>query len=113
MIQLLLVVLYFAHLVLATSINTTGSNCPPPDATTRSVWKILGSCGLTLLICVWHSMHFNVPPLRGEQSVVQVPNSLLLLSSFAAPELIVGIAIGEWWEARRRVILFRGMSFQQ
>ena len=44
--------------------NSTTSLCPSSDAPAcnhRSIWGILASCGLTLLICVWHAVHPNVP----------------------------------------------------
>ena len=113
MIQLLFVFLYFSHLVLGASTDTAGSNCPPPDATSRSVWSILGNCGLTLLICVWHAIHFDVPHPGEGWYVTSKFKCIEVLASFFAPETIVGCAVDEWWNARRKVIRFRGMSFQQ
>ena len=112
MIQLLFVFLYFSHLVLGTSADATSSDCPPPDATTRSVWSILGNCGLTLLICVWHSIHFDVPKPGEEWRETLREKCMGVLASFFAPEIVVGMAVGEWWKARRKVIRYRGVSFQ-
>ena len=73
----------------------------------RSVWSILGSCALTLLICVWQAIHFDLNYSSVDRSWVPV---MLALSSFFAPEVVVSIAAEEWVKARNHVILFRGMS---
>ncbi|KAG6374701.1 hypothetical protein JVT61DRAFT_4070 [Boletus reticuloceps] len=110
MLRLLLVLFYLAQLVQGTSTNTTSPSCPPPDGTTRSVWSILGSCALTLLICVWHSIHFDI--IEGEWTKVWSMKSLGILGSFVAPEVIVAWAAADWKGARERVIEFRDEGYE-
>ncbi|KAG6375917.1 hypothetical protein JVT61DRAFT_2785 [Boletus reticuloceps] len=105
----LFTLLYIAQLVQGTSTNTTSSSCPPPDGTTRSLWGILGSCVSTLLICVWHTIHFDLPGFNKES--YKKPAALVLLSFFA-PEVVVGFACKEWLEAHQHVIRFRKKGYE-
>ncbi|KAF8836246.1 hypothetical protein BDN67DRAFT_984058, partial [Paxillus ammoniavirescens] len=46
----------------AASTNAT-CECPAPNPTSsnyRSVWSILGTCALTLLICIWNAAYPNI-----------------------------------------------------
>jgi hypothetical protein len=56
---------------------------------------------------------FRRLPPREEWNVPLESRCTRALLSFIAPEVIVGLAVVEWWQARRKVIRFRGMSFQQ
>ena len=112
MIRLLLfIVLYLAQIVQGASTDTTSSSCPPPDASSRSIWSILGSCALTLLICIWQAIHPDVPPHeRGWNNLLSCSRRLVFgVISFIAPELVICFAAGEWESARSTVKLFRGM----
>ncbi|KAG6374685.1 hypothetical protein JVT61DRAFT_4054 [Boletus reticuloceps] len=108
MLRLLLALFYLTQLVQGTSTNTTDSSCPPLDGQTRSVWSILGSCALTLLICVWHTIHFDFP--RHTHDWIEKPVGLVLLSFFA-PEMVVMVATYQWWEARRKVNRFHEKGY--
>ncbi|KAF8441044.1 hypothetical protein L210DRAFT_3538972 [Boletus edulis BED1] len=105
----LFALLYISQLVQGTSINTTSSSCPPPDGTTRSLWGILGSCVTTLLICVWYTIHVDLPGFNKE--LYKKPAALILLSFFA-PEVVVGFACKERLEARQHVIRFRKKGYE-
>ena len=99
---------YLTGIVQAVASNSTCPSCPQPacDGTTRSVWSILGSCALTLLICVWHAIHLNVYSSQAEWLSNLV---LLILAAFFAPEFVVMVASQEFWVARDKVNKFRGM----
>ncbi|KAF8414474.1 hypothetical protein L210DRAFT_3467189 [Boletus edulis BED1] len=57
----------------------------------RSIWSILGSCALTLLICVWHAIHFDI--LRDEEwNMIWLLKGLCVVGSLVAPEAIVAYA---------------------
>ncbi|KAF8548077.1 hypothetical protein OG21DRAFT_1471674 [Imleria badia] len=101
MIHPLIIFLYLARVVQGTSTDTTSHSCPPPDGTTRSLWSILGSCALTLLICVWQAIHPPVPPHRKKWPMGQT--LLLTIASFLLPEMTVYTAVSQWWKARRIV----------
>ncbi|KAF8447178.1 hypothetical protein L210DRAFT_894835 [Boletus edulis BED1] len=99
-----------AQLVQETTSNTIYStSCPPPDGTTRSVWSILGSCALTLLICVWHTIHYDLPRSRKAWYKKRVGFVLL---SFFAPEVVVALASMEWLEACQTVNRFRDEGYE-
>ncbi|KAI9567948.1 hypothetical protein HD554DRAFT_1991439, partial [Boletus coccyginus] len=70
----------------------------PPDASSRSIWSILGSCALTLLICIWLAIHPDIPPHeQGWNSLLAWCRRLVIgIISFIAPEVVVCIAAGEW-----------------
>ncbi|KAF8127434.1 hypothetical protein EV363DRAFT_1266966 [Boletus edulis] len=94
MLHLLLILFHLAQLVQGTSTNTTDSSCPPLDGTTRNVGSILGSCALTLLICVWHAIHFTIH--QDEWTTTWWFKGLCVLGSFVAPEAIVAWAARDW-----------------
>ncbi|KAF8551311.1 hypothetical protein OG21DRAFT_296564 [Imleria badia] len=110
MIHLLFVFLYLAQLAQGTSTDTTSSICPPPDGTTRSFWSIVGSCALTLLICVWHAIHFDLPKEEWYSNLLS--KGSLVLAAFFMPEVIIADATEEWWKARRKVIWFRDKGYE-
>ncbi|KAN0084429.1 hypothetical protein V8E55_007933 [Tylopilus felleus] len=101
---------YLTGIVQAVASNSTCPSCPQPacDGTTRSVWSILGSCALTLLICVWHAIHLNVYSSQAEWLSNLV---LLILAAFFAPEFVVMVASQEFWVARDKVNKFRGYEW--
>ncbi|KAF8142079.1 hypothetical protein EV363DRAFT_1443990 [Boletus edulis] len=111
MLRLLLVFFYLTQLVQGTPTSITDSSCPPPDGMTRSIWSILGSCALTLLICVWHAIHFDIL-CDEEWNTVWLLNGLSVVGSFVAPEAIVAYAARDWKRARERVIEFRDEGYE-
>ncbi|KAG6374678.1 hypothetical protein JVT61DRAFT_4047 [Boletus reticuloceps] len=103
MLHLLLILFHLAQLVQGTSTNTTDSSC-------RNVWSILSSCALTLLICVWHAIHFTIH--QDEWTTTWWFKGLCVLGSFVAPEAIVVWAARDWKSARERVIEFRDEEYE-
>ncbi|KAI9567575.1 hypothetical protein HD554DRAFT_976480 [Boletus coccyginus] len=103
MIHPLFVFLYLAQIVQGASTDTTSSSCPPTDATSRSVWSILGSCALTLLICVWQAIHPDIPPHQQRWSKVWQGRLIIVITSFFFPEGMVFVAARQWRDARRKV----------
>ena len=95
--------LFLVKLSRADPTNSTTTECPSSDATAcdyRSVWSILASCGLTLLICVWHAVHPNVPLPHYKWYHIFVYRLLLMGSTFFAPEFILLEGYAEWDKAR-------------
>ncbi|KAF8551324.1 hypothetical protein OG21DRAFT_1512927 [Imleria badia] len=103
MIHALFVILYLVHNVQAST------SCPPPDGPTRSLWNILWNCVLTLLICVWHAIHPDVPPLEHKwwEFWRNLDTLIFAVSCFFLPELIVCIASRQWWNAWCKAKEFR------
>ena len=100
---------HLAQIVYGIDTNSTTSSFPQPsgDGTTRSVWSILGSCAVTLLICIWHAIHFDIVY---EDDLFYGGSVRLILWAIFGPEVVVSNAVQQWWGARRMVTTFRGMS---
>ena len=106
-----LLLFYLVHLtqiVYGIDTNSTTSSFPQPsgDGTPRSIWSILGSCAVTLLICVWHAIHFDI--VYKDDLFYGGPVRLVLWAIFG-PEVVVSAAVEQGWKARRMVTAFRGM----
>ncbi|KAI9567938.1 hypothetical protein HD554DRAFT_2263930, partial [Boletus coccyginus] len=116
MIRLLLFIfLYLSQIVQGTpSTNTMSSSCPSPDASSRSIWSILGSCALTMLICIWQAIHPNVPlHEQGWNSLLAWCRRLVFgIITFIALELVVCAAAEEWRDVRRTVQLFHEKGYE-
>ncbi|KAF8548076.1 hypothetical protein OG21DRAFT_807562 [Imleria badia] len=106
MIHVMSVILYLAHTVQGTS-----TTCPPSDGTPRSVWSILATCAFTLLICVWQSIHDDVPPPNLGWCKARVVQVSTILLSFLLPEWTVCIAGKQWSEARRKAAELRDKRY--
>ena len=59
---LLFYLVHLAQTVHGIDTNSTTSSSPQPsgDGTPCSIWSILGSCAVTLLICIWHAIHVDI-----------------------------------------------------
>ncbi|KIJ13995.1 hypothetical protein PAXINDRAFT_169966 [Paxillus involutus ATCC 200175] len=98
MIPLLLAFSSLAQLVEAASTNATSECSAPPDATScdyRSVWSILASCGLTVLICAWNVTYPNIISAESRYTV-PLYRAALGLSALLTPELTITRAYSEW-----------------
>ena len=67
---------------------------------TRGTFGLLVSCVLTLVLCLWTSLHLNVPK-QNETSMARAGRKLMwtLLALFA-PELVVYAAWTQWVSAK-------------
>jgi hypothetical protein len=69
------------------------------DPSGRGTWSLLSSCTITLGICVWNSIHLNLPP-QGERSWVRWARKVKwLLVAVLAPEFVVFMAFQQWMVA--------------
>ena len=68
---------------------------------TRGTFDLTLSCVITLLLCMWTSLHLNIPR-QGETALKQFTNKFLwtLLARFA-PELVVYCAWEQWVSAKK------------
>jgi hypothetical protein len=108
MICLPFVLLCLAQLAQGTSADSTSSSCPPLDEASRNIWSVLESCVLTLLICVWHSIHLDLPGSGDEEKLFYERVPWIFITTFFAPEAVVSIASKKWCEAHAKVKEFRG-----
>lgn len=107
----LLVSLSLVQRARSDSTNTTTTVCSSSDAeafTYRSVWSLLASSGLTLLICVWHAIHPALPLPHFKRFNIALYRFILMLLAFFAPELMIWVAFDEWREAKRITKRARG-----
>lgn len=114
MLPCLFTLLYILHFTRATLTNTTTTGCPSCEATSsnyRSLWSLLASCGATLLICVWYTIHPSIP-LPGFKWIHVVLYQLsMMLAVFCTPEIMIMAAVDEWHEAKRMTKCAQGMLF--
>ncbi|KIJ14013.1 hypothetical protein PAXINDRAFT_13134 [Paxillus involutus ATCC 200175] len=102
MLPLLLVFSLLVQLASAAPTNAASeSPAPAPDPTSsnyRSVWSILGTCALTLIICVWKSSFPNITHEKKWYKVVLYRVALGLVA-LVTPEITAVRAFLEWREA--------------
>jgi len=75
----------------------------------RSLFNIIWGSLSTTFICVWVSVHPNVPqPYEGLWKRLR-KRLLLMLSAVIAPEFIVSWAVRQWYVARQIKEEYQGM----
>ncbi|KIJ06990.1 hypothetical protein PAXINDRAFT_121317, partial [Paxillus involutus ATCC 200175] len=102
MLPLLLVFPLLVQLAGAAPTDAaSGSPAPTPNPTSsnyRSVWSILGTCALTLIICVWKTSFPNITH-EEKQSKVVLYRVALGLVALVTPEITTARAYSEWRRA--------------
>ncbi|KIJ12356.1 hypothetical protein PAXINDRAFT_83098 [Paxillus involutus ATCC 200175] len=101
----MLPVLFFFSLLLqpAEAAPTSGAESPVPDPTSpnyRSAASILGTCALTLLICIWNVAYPNVTHEKGWYKA-PLYRWALGISALLTPEISTTRAYSEWVYAGR------------
>ncbi|KIJ12210.1 hypothetical protein PAXINDRAFT_101330 [Paxillus involutus ATCC 200175] len=97
MLPLLLVLSPLVQLAEAAPTNIT-SESPAYDATScsyRSVWSIVATCALTMLVCVWNATYPNIVPAERWYTVA-LHRGVLGLVALLAPEITTARAVAEW-----------------
>jgi hypothetical protein len=101
MASFLVSLIYLKHIQAAPVQNTTAlrTEVAPlwvDDPSGRGTWSLLSSCTITLGICVWNSIHLNLPS-KGEQHWVHwIRKIKWLFVAVLAPEFVVYIAFQQW-----------------
>ena len=111
MLPSLLTLVGLVQLAQAIAMNTITTGCPSCNATScsyRSVWSILASCGITLLICVWHAVHPTLPLPHHKRIHIFLYRVSLMLLAFFIPEVLVMLAWREWRVAKETTKRFHG-----
>jgi hypothetical protein len=101
MASVLLYVLYFRDTLAAPIQNATASHTEVApswvnDPSRRGTWNILWSCTFTLGLCVWTSVHLNLPSPHYTWWVQWVRKIKWLLIAVIAPEFVVFVAFLQW-----------------
>ena len=79
---------------------------PEPD--TRGTWSVLSTCLVTMTLCLWTSLHLNVPQYDKKADVHQRWRKLgMLIAGLLAPELVAYIA---WYQRQAAVKLTAKMK---
>ena len=80
--------------------NLISSWCPSSNAY-RGTWSISASCGLTLVICVWHAVHPNVPLPHHKWYHIFSYRLLLIGCASFVPEFMIAVGFNEWRAAKQ------------
>jgi len=64
----------------------------------RSMFSIVWSCLSTVFICVWVSVHPNIPPRSQKRALWRRLN--LMFWTIVVPELVLAWAVRQWYGAR-------------
>jgi hypothetical protein len=103
----LLAFLYFQCFRLALTaplpnITASDTEVAPPwvdDPSGRGTWNLLYSCGFTLVLCVWTSIHLNVPPPHESAWLAWRRKMKWVVIALFAPEVVVLTAFQQWLTA--------------
>jgi hypothetical protein len=75
-------------------------SCGDPDGC-RSLWDIIRSCVLTILLCTWAAVHPNIPSPDERWPRIAVRRIGLMIAALVMPEVIIG------WALRQRLAAVR------
>ena len=76
--------------------NSTSERVWHENVTTRGTWAIYQSCIITIGLCVWQSIHLNIPPPHEAWYKQTMRKVGFALTALIAPELVAFIA---WYSA--------------
>lgn len=84
---------------------------PGPDG--RGTLGIIWSCCSTIVLCCWTAVCPNVPPRHWSRWRWVYNKTLLFLIGVLGPELVLGLALGQWASARRSVEDFKRSGYPE
>jgi hypothetical protein len=67
----------------------------------RTTKDILYNSVGTLVLCVWNSVHLNIPAVREDKWVTYRRKTKWIIAALLAPELLVFTAFQQWLEVRK------------
>ncbi|KAI3317239.1 hypothetical protein HD806DRAFT_393025 [Xylariaceae sp. AK1471] len=78
----------------------------------RSTLDIVWDCALTLITCLWASLHLNVPG-PDDTPYTQIARKMRWMCvAITFPEVIVGVALVNWWDARHDATVMEKSGFR-
>ena len=87
-----------------TATNTTSPTNPPyvweGEPKKRGTYGIISFCFSTLIICIWSTLHFNIPIRRYTATRRLFVQVFWMFIALLAPELLLFLAINEMVTAR-------------
>ncbi|KAG2111835.1 hypothetical protein DEU56DRAFT_896527 [Suillus clintonianus] len=81
-------------------IHTLDTSDSPCSNSTRTLWNILLSCGLTLFACTWTAIHTNIPGMEESRVAITSRRVFLMVAALIAPELMITWATRQFFSAR-------------
>jgi hypothetical protein len=84
-----------------TSVSNTTAPVWVDPPTGRGTWSILGSCLSTLGLCVWKSLHLNVPAMDEPDWRKYLRKLKWVVITLVAPEIVVFAGFEQWLTARQ------------
>jgi len=81
-----------------------------PEPSVRGTMGILWSCLLTLIICIWTSIHMNIPSLFDDSRQTLFRRVGVALLTILLPEIIAARAIDDFVSTRSDVKLLNTLS---
>ena len=86
--------------------NSTAERVWHPNVTARGTWAIYQSCIVTIGLCVWQSIHLNIPPPHEAWYKQTIRKVGFALTALIAPEFVAFVA---WYSARYSVLSRSGI----
>jgi hypothetical protein len=98
--MLILFLLFKFHSIGAVPIPLQAEPSSQDDLSKRSLYSIIYNCFSTIFICVWVSVHPNIPPRQcGTRALWR--QLKLMAWSLIAPEMVLVWAVKQWFAASR------------
>jgi len=96
---------------LATNAATPSDSQHPwvPEPTQRGTFGIISLCLNTLIICIWSTLHFNVPTKRHSNTRRFFIQVLWMFITLLAPEVLLYLAINE--RIKAGILLRKALKF--
>ena len=82
-----------------TALHTDVAPAWVADPSGRGTWSLLYSCVFTLVLCVWTSIHLNVPPQDDTPLKYWMRKIEWVICALFAPEIVVFTAFQQWFQA--------------
>ncbi|KAG2109821.1 hypothetical protein DEU56DRAFT_749915 [Suillus clintonianus] len=81
-------------------IHTLDTSDSPCSNSTRTLWNILLSCGVTLFACTWTAIHTNIPGMEEGRVAITSRRLFLMVAALIAPELMITWATRQFFSAQ-------------
>lgn len=72
-----------------------------PEPNVRGTFTILSTCIITLLLCVYSSVHLNLPAIDRSKTFIGLRRAAWVLCGLIAPEFIIFTAQGQHARAKQ------------
>ncbi|KAI9451248.1 hypothetical protein F5148DRAFT_552871 [Russula earlei] len=72
--------------------QSSATSCDDPKGC-RSLWDIIRSCAITIILCIWVSVHPNIPSPHERWPRVTVRRIGLMLAALFVPEIMIAWAL--------------------